>query len=161
MDFVMFDKSKLRTGMKVKLRNGQEFRVMKNTATYGNLPEGDIIIHNSGSFLYLCGYEDDLTNKINFELDIVEVFMPENVVTIASQGNDWISVWSRPSSYSFSYAVSTGCKIRPVTNFVENCPELDSFQDFCKVAFILETLKPELIRKLIDGNWFIKEDNND
>jgi len=161
MDFVMFDKSKLRTGMKVKLRNGEEFRVMKNTATYGNLPEGDILIHNNGSFLYLDGYEDDLTNKINFEFDIVEVFMPENVVTIASQKNDWISVWSRPSSYSFSYAVSTGCKIRPVNNFVENCPELDSFQDFCKVAFILETLKPELIRKLIDGNWFIKEDNND
>lgn len=161
MDFVMFDKSKLRTGMKVKLRNGEEFRVMKNTATYGNLPEGDILIHNNGSFLYLDGYENDLTNKINFEFDIVEVFMPENVVTIASQKNDWISVWSRPSSYSFSYAVSTGCKIRPVNNFVENCPELDSFQDFCKVAFILETLTPELIRKLINGNWFIKEDNND
>ena len=156
MKFFMFDKSKLQTGMKVKLRNGKELRVMKNTAVYGNLSEYDMIIHNSGSFLYLDGYEDDLTNKINFMLDIVEVFMPENVVTIASQGNDWISVWSRPSSHSFSYAVSTGCKIRPVNNFVENCPELDSFQDFCKVAFILETLKPELIRKLIDGKWFIK-----
>ena len=161
MDFFIFDKSKLRTGMKVKLRNGKEFRVMKNTAIYGNLSENDILIHNSGSFLYLCGYEDDLTNKINFEFDIVEVFMPENVVTIASQANDWISVWSRPSSYSFSYAVSTGCKIRPVNNFVENCPELDSFQDFEEVARILKNLTPELIRKLINGKWLIKEDNND
>ncbi len=159
--FFMFDKSKLRTGMKVKLRNGKELRVMKNTAVYGNLPEDDMIIHDSGSFMYLGRYKDDLTSKINFMFDIVEVFMPRNVVTIASQENDWISVWSRPSSYSFSYAVSTGCKIRPVNNFVENCPELDSFQDFCKVAFILENLKPELIRKLIDGKWFIKEVNND
>ena len=161
MDFFMVDKSKLRTGMKVKLRDGKEFQVLKNTATYGNSPDYDMIIHDSGVFLYLGEYEDDLTNKNNFMLDIVEIFKPKNVVTTASQENDWISVWSRPSSHSFSYAVSTGCKIRPFYNFVENCPELDSFQDFCKVAFILENLKPELIRKLINGKWFIKEDNND
>ena len=161
MDFFMVDKSKLRTGMKVKLRDGKEFQVLKNTATYGNSPDYDMIIHDSGVFLYLGEYEDDLTNKNNFMLDIVEVFKPKNVVTTASQENDWISVWSRPSSYSFSYAVSTGCKIRPVNNFVENCPELDSFQDFAEVALILKNLKPELMRKLINGKWFIKEDNND
>jgi len=102
MKFFIFDKSKLRTGMKVKLRNGKEFRVMKNTAAYGNLPEHDMIIHDSGSFLYLGEYEDDLTNKNNFMFDIVEVFKPKNVVTIASQENDWISVWSRSPSHSFS-----------------------------------------------------------
>ncbi len=161
MDFFMIDKSKLRTGMKVKLRNGKEFQVLKNTAVYGNLPDYDMIMHDSGVFLYLGEYEDDLTNKNNFMLDIVEVFKPKNVVTIASQETDWISVWSRPSSYSFSYAVSTGCKIRPVYNFVENCPELDSFQDFEEVARILKNLTPELIRKLINGKWLIKEDNND
>lgn len=161
MDFFMIDKSKLRTGMKVKLRDGKEFQVLKNTATYGNSPDYDMIMHDSGIFLYLGEYEDDLTNKNNFMLDIVEVFKPKNVVTITSQETDWISVWSRPSSYSFSYAVSTGCKIRPFYNFVENCPELDSFQDFEEVARILKKLTPELIRKLINGKWFIKEDNND
>ena len=161
MDFFMIHKSKLRTGMKVKLRNGKEFQVLKNTAVYGNLPDYDMIMHDSGVFLYLGEYEDDLTNKNNFMLDIVEVFKPKNGVDIASQENDWISVWSRPSSYSFSYAVSTGCKIRPVYNFVENCPELDSFQDFEDIARILKKLTPELIRKLINGKWFIKEDNND
>lgn len=102
MKFFMVDKSKLRTGMKVKLRNGKELRVMKNTASYGNLPEHDMIIHDSGSFLYLGEYEDDLTNKNNFMFDIVEVFKPKNVVTITSQENDWISVWSRSPSHSFS-----------------------------------------------------------
>ena len=34
MKFSMFDKSKLRTGMKVKLRDGKEFQVLKNTAVY-------------------------------------------------------------------------------------------------------------------------------
>lgn len=50
MDFFMADKSKLRTGMKVKLRDGKEFQVLKNTATYGNLPDYDMIIHDSGVF---------------------------------------------------------------------------------------------------------------
>ena len=63
------NKSKLKTGMKVKTKNGFQFVVVLNT------PWGDGLVGNSTlNGISLDEFRDDLRNKEDPKLDIVEVY---------------------------------------------------------------------------------------
>lgn len=71
-------KNDLKTGMHVVTRNGSELVVLKDTL-FG---EGDIMVaphedSNSGAWLSLNDYNDNLTYKTTRSLDIVRVYQPK------------------------------------------------------------------------------------
>jgi len=66
-------KSDLKTGMRVKTRNGNIYLVVKDVdaTLYGHQ---DVALVNNNSFILLDDYNEDLTDNSNSNYDIVEVF---------------------------------------------------------------------------------------
>jgi len=66
-------KSDLKTGMRVKTRNGNIYLVVKDVdaTLYGHQ---DVALVNNNGFILLDDYNEDLTDNCNSNYDIVEVF---------------------------------------------------------------------------------------
>lgn len=92
----MFTKDDLKTGMLVKTRNGEVFKVFPDYETdrYGKT---GILTDETGSFIYLPCYDSDLTTiEYGNEYDIVAVYKP-SLVTHALSFNikNHFLVWRR------------------------------------------------------------------
>lgn len=69
-----FNKSDLKTGHIVELRNKRRYEVMLN-AEYNDITTGSFIIsHNDLSAYHISSYCDDLTHVRNNDLDIMKVY---------------------------------------------------------------------------------------
>ena len=86
-----FTKDDLKTGMVVTLRSGNEYQVMLSTT------DGDILIKENGSYLYLSDdYEDNLIFNNFHEFDIMVVKEPSFIHQLASKYWDKMEViWER------------------------------------------------------------------
>ena len=91
--------SDLKTGMRVKIRNGVEYVVVLNVFD----PRKNILItvkevKNNNSFMFFNLFNDDMTSKITESLDIVEVFLQKsfcNTVNIDLKDCDRIKIYER------------------------------------------------------------------
>ena len=67
-----FSKSDLESGMHIKLRKEDDWRIVL-LGTY----EGDILLNEEGDdYLYLKDYNEDLTDQFDSQFDIVQVVRP-------------------------------------------------------------------------------------
>ena len=100
------NKSDLRTGMKVLLRNGDEYMVLCNYASdYGNYKLKDNIIFlskNINTWNDASNYDNCLENSTDKSLDIMKVFSPVHPYSVSSYfgventgSHKYILVWER------------------------------------------------------------------
>ena len=76
----MLYKSDLRTGMKVKLRDGCEYIVLLNMCHEWSDDTNILIETTEGhGWLSLDSYNDDLTNTVSNDYDIIEVFKSDHL----------------------------------------------------------------------------------
>ena len=71
----------LKTGMRIILRNGQEYIVLKNVVTpYKYEGEQDMYISIAGDWMSSSSYNDDLTCKEDddYKYDIIKVYAQNN-----------------------------------------------------------------------------------
>ena len=98
-----FTKADLKTGMRVELRNGQVYIILKDfdTVTYGHQ---DIFLARNSTFMIGSDYSDDLTrSKINkSQYDIISVFDSLSDSWLLDINKKGKLLWQRPEPITYT-----------------------------------------------------------
>ena len=91
---IMFEKSDLKSGMLVELRNGRYYTVVMDYETehHGT----GAMFGKGGGFIHIDIYNNDLTNNLLGEFDIVKVYKPKCDGDVLSDDiHDFNLIWER------------------------------------------------------------------
>ena len=149
-------KDSLLTGMKVVLRNGEEYIVMRNCTSILE-PNADLLVgnHYNGN-INLDEYDNQLTNKKEIKYDIMRVYIPSFIRSTPFTNKEWKLFWARANQESWDVARKSTGLIRPVVNYTD-LRELDDFLPVDNVLLQFSKISQIDLEYLITSPWEIIE----
>lgn len=153
-------KDSLLTGMKVVLRNGEGYIVMRNCTSILE-PNADLLVgnHYNGN-INLDEYDNQLTNKKEIKYDIMRVYIPSFIRSTPFTNKEWKLFWARANQESWDVARKSTGLIRPVVNYTD-LRELDDFLPVDNVLLQFSKISREYLEYLIMSPWeIIEADSN-
>lgn len=158
-------KDSLLTGMKVVLRNGEGYIVMRNCIFIPDLNVDlfvvDLLVgnHYNGN-INLDEYDNQLTNKKEIKYDIMRVYIPSFIRSTPFTNKEWKLFWARANQESWDVARKSTGLIRPVVNYTD-LRELDDFLPVDNVLLQFSKISREDLEYLIISPWEIIEADSD
>lgn len=149
-------KDSLLTGMKVVLRNGEEYIVMRNCTSILE-PNADLLVGNDyNGNINLDEYDNQLTNKKEIKYDIMRVYIPSFIRSTPFTNKEWKLFWARVNQESWDVARRSTGLIRPAVNYTD-LRELDDFLPVDTVLLQFSKISREDLEYLIMSPWEIIE----
>ena len=155
-------KDSLLTGMKVVLRNGEEYIVMRNCIFIPDLNVDlfvvDLLVgrnHYNGN-INLDEYDNQLTNKKEIKYNIMRVYIPSYISSTPFTNKEWKLFWARANQESWDVARKSTGLIRPVVNYTD-LRELDDFLPVDNVLLQFSKISRNDLEYLIFSPWEIIE----
>lgn len=149
-------KDSLLTGMKVVLRNGEEYIVMRNCTSILE-PNADLLVGNDyNGNINLDAYDNQLTNKEEIKYDIMRVYIPSFIRSTPFTNKEWKLFWARVNQESWDVARRSTGLIRPAVNYTD-LRELDDFLPVDNVLLQFSKISREDLEYLIMSPWEIIE----
>lgn len=150
-------KDSLLTGMKVVLRNGEGYIVMRNCTSILE-PNADLLVgrnHYNGN-INLDEYDNQLTNKKEIKYDIMRVYIPSYISSTPFTNKEWKLFWARANLESWDVARKSTGLIRPGVNYTA-LSELNDFLPVDNVLLQFSKISREDLEYLIFSPWEIIE----
>ena len=149
-------KDSLLTGMKVVLRNGEGYIVMRNCTSILE-PNADLLVgnHYNGN-INLDEYDNQLTNKKEIKYDIMRVYIPSYISSTPFTNKEWKLFWARANLESWDVARKSTGLIRPGVNYTA-LSELNDFLPVDNVLLQFSKISRDDLEYLILSPWEIIE----
>jgi len=148
-------KSDLKTGNKVKLKNGMEFLVLLN-CSYQNEVSDMLIQYNQNGCLYLRDYSEDLhlikdcySSK---DYNVISVYKNMAIYKVINENTDWELLWEREEVKPIK--IAEALKAYNKENFIMSLLTERKFHMLGRHGNMLIT---DATQEEIDDNWiFLK-----
>lgn len=158
------NKSDLRTGMKVVLKNGEILSVIKGYISKSGTSIDVLVNYEKKSSLNLINYHDNLTRHINIgeeDESIHKIYnsaYPSDFINPEIVKDDNL-IWERQEPVTLEVALISQKQLKPLDNESNKCA-LDDYQlphhVFLDMHNLMSHKEHDKVIKLMKGMWLIK-----